>query len=512
MRPTAGRIRCAGFLRSFAAARPLARRRPGRLPAAFSFAAVIKRFLGNISLVVLLNVLVKPGWVLLENLVQDRVGHAAFGLFTALSALTLVVATVSDFGLTHYSVKRLAGEPTFLEEFFPALLPLRAGLSGAALVLMVGLGWVLGYRGRELGLLAVIGGSLALTQYGLFLRGTLQARQHFNTDALLSVLEKVLLIGLVLGLVPLGLTLERYVGVRALAVLFTTVVFYGLMVRFVGRVRYRWQWPQVRTVLREAAPFAVITLLYGVNERVDMVMLERLASPTEAGYYAGAYRWVDALMMYIWTVLPLFFARFAAAQNRPDELRELLWFGQRVLTVPMLFVGAFVLFRGEVLFWQFRHSSAAEVARMSWCLKILFLNVLVHSFFALYASLLNSTRFVGSVSRLVGVSVALNVALNLLLLPRFGAVAAAWNTLVCAVFLSGCYVWLTHHKAVVPVPWGLLGRLLAALGALCGGWYGLQQLGLSWWLETGIAAGLFGVLVLATGLLHPRELRQLRPK
>ncbi|RFP63494.1 hypothetical protein D0N36_19100 [Hymenobacter lapidiphilus] len=454
--------------------------------------------------------LVKPGWVLLENLVQDRVGHAAFGLFTALSSLTLVLATFSDLGLTHYSVKRLAGEPDFFADTFPTLLPLRASLTGLVLVGMVGLGWLVGYRGRELGLLAVIGGSLALTQYGLFLRGTLQARQHFNTDALLSVLEKVLLVGLVLALLPLGLTLERYVGVRAIAVVLTTVVFYGLMRRFMGRVRSRWQWPRVRTLLREAAPFAVITLLYGVNERVDMVMLERLASPTEAGYYAGAYRWADALMMYIWTVLPLFFARFAAAQYQPAEQQQLLWFGQRVVTVPMLFVCAFVLFRGEVLFWQFQNSSAAEIARMSWCLKILFLNVLVHSFFALYASLLNSTRFVGAVSKLVGASVVLNVGLNLLLLPRFGAVAAAWNTLACAVFVSVCYLWLTHRRAEVAVPWLLLGRLLAVLAALCAGWYGLQQLGLSWWLETAVAGLLFGGLVLGLGLLHPRELRQLR--
>ncbi|WP_342588221.1 oligosaccharide flippase family protein [Hymenobacter wooponensis] len=473
----------------------------------------MKRFFRNISLVVLLNLLVKPGWVVLENIVQDRLGHAEFGLFTALSALTLVLATVSDLGLTHYSVKRVAADPAFLTEYFPTILPLRGWLNVAALGAMLGVGWVIGYRGYPLLLLGAIGSSLLLAQYGQFLRGTLQAHQHFNTDAVLSVFEKFLLLGLVLVLLPLGLTLERYVGVRVLAAVFTTVLLYGLMTRLFGRVRYRWQWGQARMVLRETVPFAVITLLYGVNERVDMVMLERLASPTEAGYYAGAYRWVDAVMMYIWTILPLFFAKFASAVNSRDEQRNLLWFGQRVVTLPMLLVCAFVLFRGEVLFWQFKHSTSAEVARMTWCLKILFVNVLVHSFFALYASLLNSTRFVNLVSWLVAASVALNIGLNLVFLPQYGAIAAAWNTLFCAIFVSGSYVWLVHRRAGVAVPWKMLGQLGAIFGLLCAAWYAMQTyLQLPWLLEAFVAGALFVGLIWGLRIVRPAELKQLRQR
>ncbi|UYZ64665.1 oligosaccharide flippase family protein [Hymenobacter weizhouensis] len=460
---------------------------------------------------VLLNLLIKPGWVILENVVQDRLGHAAFGLFTALSALTLVLATVSDLGLTHYSVKRVAAEPGFLAEYFPTILPLRGALNGVALGAMVGLGWMLGYRGATLGLLAAVGASLLLTQYGQFLRGTLQAQQRFNTDAVLSVFEKFLLLGLVAALLPLGLTLERYVGVRVAAAGFTVALLYGLMTRLFGRIRYRWQWKQAGGVLRETVPFAVMNLLYGLNERVDMVMLERLASADEAGYYAGAYRWVDAVMMYLWTVLPLFFARFSGATHRPAEQRELLWFGQRIVTIPMLFVCVFVLFRGEVLFWQFKHSSAAEVARMAWCLKVLFVNVLVHAFFALYATLLNSTHYVRTVNRLVALSALLNIGLNLLFLPRFGAIAAAWNTLVCAALVSVGYVWLVQRHAGVPVPWSTLARLLSLLAGLGAGWYALQHVAhLHWMVETALAGLLFVVLVLAVRVVRPAELRQLQ--
>ncbi|MGY2132996.1 oligosaccharide flippase family protein [Hymenobacter sp. HD11105] len=462
----------------------------------------------------LLNFLVKPGWVFVENLVQNQLGHVAFGTFTALSSLTIILATFSDVGLTHYTVKRVAAEPEYLATYFPTILPLRALLNFLALGALLVTGWVVGYEAPQLALLTIIGSAFLFTQYGQFLRGTLQAHQRFNADAVLSVLEKVLLLLLVLALLPGGgLTLSLYVWMRFGAAAFAAVLLYGLMVRLFGRVRYRWSWSHARMVLRETLPFALITLLYGANERVDMVMLERLASPAEASYYAGAYRWVDAVMMYVWTIMPLFFARFAAALHSRAEQRELLWFGQRIVTLPLLLACAFVLFRGEVLFWQFTHSTPAELSRMTLCLKILFLNVLVHGFFAIYSSLLNSTHYVRTVSWLVALSLGLNVVLNLLFLPQYGAVAAAINTLVCAVLVSGGYVWLVQYRAGVTVPWALLGRLLLAFLLLCAGWYGLQQaVVLSWLVESVLAALGFGVLSVALGLVPLAELKSfLRP-
>jgi O-antigen/teichoic acid export membrane protein len=362
--------------------------------------------------------------------------------------------------------------------------------------------------------LITIGTALLLAQYGQFLRGTLQAHQKFNTDAVLSVVEKFLLLGAVLLLIPLGLTLPRYVGLRLAIAAATTALFYGLMTRFFGRVKYRWQSPVARKALRASMPFALMTLLYGMNERIDMVMLGRLASSTEAGYYSAAYRFVDAVMMYAWTVLPLFFAKFASVARDAAAQRQLLWFGQRVLTLPLLFVVGFVLFRGEVLFGQFSNSSPAEIARMTLCLKILFVNVLVHAFFAIYSTLLTSTTHERAVSWLVAGSVALNIGLNLVLLPRYGAVAASLDTLLCAVAVSVGYLVLVARRTDVGVPFRLLARLLLAFGLLCGTWYALQfglNNSLVWWLEAGVMAAVFGLIVLGTGLVRRSEISQLIP-
>ncbi len=459
-----------------------------------------------------LNLAIKPGWILVENLVQNRLGHAAFGTFTALYALALVAAAVSDLGLTQHTTRRVAAEPGFLPDFFPTLLPLKGGLSVVFLGVMLAVGWALGYRGAALGWLALIGVSLLLTQYAQFLRGPIQGHQRFGLDAGLSVLEKALLLGFVLVLVPTGLlSLGTYVGARVVAAALTCVVFSVVVARLLGG----WVWPRLnrqaaRGLLREALPLALITLLYGLNERIDMVMIERLAGPHEAGLYAGAYRWTDAAMMYLWTILPLFFARFAHVADDRAAQTQLLSVGQRIAAAPMLLVVAGVLFRGDVLFWQFSGSTAAEVARMTQCLQLLFLNILVHSFFAIYSTLLTSTKLERPVSKLVAFSIVLNVGLNLLLLPTYGAVAGAANTLACAAIVSVGYVWLVARQAGVAVPWAHLVRLGLVFGGACGAWYCLKIWVNNWLIESALMVVIFFGLVLISGIVRPAELRALR--
>jgi O-antigen/teichoic acid export membrane protein len=145
---------------------------------------------------------------------------------------------------------------------------------------------------------------------------------------------------------------------------------------------------------------------------------------------------------------------------------------------------------------------------MSLCLKILFLNVLVHAFFSIYSSLLNSTHYVRTVSWLVALSLGLNIGLNFVFLPSHGAIAAALNTLLCAVLVSGGYVWLVQYRAQVAVPWGLLVRLGTAFGLLCTCWYGLQHLlALPWLIESIVATVAFGVISIALNLVPLADIK-----
>jgi len=277
-------------------------------------------------------------------------------------------------------------------------------------------------------------------------------------------------------------------------------------------LRIHFKREHLKDLLKESLPFALITLVYGINERVDIIMLERLSSATEAGLYAGPYRWVDAVMMYMWTVLPIFFAKFALTIQSKPEQEKLLHFGQVVVSVPVIFVCIFSLFYGELFFFQFKNSSPEEIGLMVRNLQILFLNVLVHGFFAIYSTLLTSSNYEKAVSKLVFVSIALNLTLNLFFIPEYGSLAAALNTLLCAVFVSVGYFILVRNKVKVRLPYLLLGKLVLLTGLLYGIFYGLKFVSGMWLVNTVLAGIAFLGLVFLLQIVSLADIRQLRSK
>src|SRR5262249_55227520 len=145
-------------------------------------------------------------------------------------------------------------------------------------------------------------------------------------------------------------------------------------------------------------------------------------------------------------------------------LGRLLAFGQPIAAIPMLFAGMFGILYGEKLLFQFDQSTPAEMATMTACLRILFIAVMVNGIFAIYSTLLTSTNHERFVSRMIAVSILFNIVLNCIFIPQYGAIAAAWNTVLSFSFLSVSYIWYIHFRMSIGFPFAMLGKLLGVGG------------------------------------------------
>lgn len=449
----------------------------------------------------MLNLLVKTAWILVNNMVQNQVGHARFGLYMALYAFGFLFLALADMGINQYATKTLAAQPDLLRKLFPSLFSLKLAFSAAYPFFMVGAGWVVGYRGEELWLLFLLCIVHGILQINFFFRANFQAFQRFRFDAVASVLDRILMLGIVLALLYTRITLESYVVAYLVSAAATMVVLYLFVLRMWGWIGLGRAWRSMRELLRASFPFALITILYSINDKVDQVLLERIiggeAGEHETGIYGAAYRWVDAVMMYLWTVLPIFFAKFAHHTGDDRALGRLLSFGQPIAAIPMLFAGMFGILYPEKLLFQFTASTPADLAQMTLSLRILFVAVLVNGVFAIYSTLLTSTGHERFVSRMIALSIVLNITLNSIFIPTYGAVSAACNTVLSFSVLSLSYVWYLHYRMALALDWGRLLRLLAVGAAFGGAFWGMSQTGMPWWL----VAALAGLLLLGMSYL-----------
>jgi len=440
--------------------------------------------------------------------VQNEVGHDDWGMYAELLSFAFLFITLSDLGVNQYLTKTLSASPDQLKTVYPNVFGLKLLLLVGYPAVMLAVGLLMGYPTRELlflMLLSLVWGGHQLTQ---FFRSNFQAMQRFKVDSVASVLDRVILLGLVALLFMTTLDIERFVYARLIATGGAMLIFLVVLSRYYGWIAPRLDKLSLGKILKLSIPFALITILNSVHDKVDQVMLGQLYDDHETGLYAAAYRWMDVFSMYLWTVLAIFFARFAFNLYKFKEQEKLLHFGQVIVAIPMIFVCVWTQFEGELLFWLMDESTSAEVVSMTAALQVLFLATWVHSMFVIYGTLLSAANHERFVNLAILGGITINVTLNFIFIPEYGALAAAWSTVASYSLMSIAYVIYTHFRTPIGVPYGKLLKLALATAALYGSFYFLQDLELQWYVDAVIAGVGYLGLVFVLGLVPRGMLRR----
>jgi len=449
--------------------------------------------------------LVKPAWIFTEFWVHNQVGHEAWGQYTALLSFSFLFVTLSDLGLNQYTTAKLASEPQLVKSYFPNLLTLKLILAGIYPLLMGILGWLWGYTGNEIFLLVLIALIHGGSQIKQFYRANFQAMQAFGVDAYASITERFLLLILVWVLLFTYIDVTLFIYARMTAVLIAVGVFSGIIRRMYGKMLIRLDFSQIKPLLSASLAFALITILNSFLDKVDQVMLERIAGERETSLYAAAYRWVDAVNMYLNIVLAIYFARFAKFVGKEQDQKDLLKSSQIFTTLPILFISIWIFFFGQAFIeFLFTNSTTAEIQVMTQCLKVLFIAVAVNGCCWLYGTYLSATGYIKYVNWIILLGIVGNIIANLWLIPSLGALGAAWTTLFATIFVGLMFLAYIHFILSVRIPIYLLLKMLGWATIIGGFMYGLYLLETNWLLAGVIGGAVYTLGCIMWGFL-PKE-------
>ena len=109
-----------------------------------------RTFLTNLALVLVLNLLVKPFYILgIDAGVQKAVGAEVYGGYAALLSLSFLLNIVLDLGLTNYNTRHIAQHTPLMAKYLGGMAAMRGGLMLAYALLTVGSGIALGFSGAD---------------------------------------------------------------------------------------------------------------------------------------------------------------------------------------------------------------------------------------------------------------------------------------------------------------------------------------------------------------------------
>ena len=486
-----------------------------------------KKFLTNLGLLLFLNLLVKPFWVLgIDRSVQNAVGAEEFGFYFSILNFSFLFNILLDFGITNFNNRNIAQNSQLLNKHFSSILILKIMLAFVYVAVTFIIGFIIGYDSAQFKMLGWVAFNQFLLSFILYLRSNISGLLLFKTDSVLSVLDRLLMIIFCSILLWGNITdkkfqIEWFVYAQTAAYGLTALIAFSVVMVKASFKRLNWNWPFIVMILKKSLPFALLVLLMAQYNRIDTVLIERLlpdgVGDHQSGVYAQAYRLLDAANMiaFLFAVLllPLFSRMIKLKQSVADlvKLSFSLLFTVSVITA----IGSYY-YSTEMMTWlypqhpdEMSSNYATRIHESAFVFHLLMFGFIAISTIYVFGTLLTANGSLKQLNIVAASGVVISLVINFILIPKMQAIGSAYASL-SAQFIT-CIAQVILAQVIFKFKFDL--KFILAVVFFTGGvfliGYFSRQFGFDWKINLVIMVSAAFVLSILLRLLHVRRFIQI---
>lgn len=445
--------------------------------------------------------------VIAFGLAARVLGGHTLGTFVTVFAFVQIFNTVANFGVDRILIRDLAqperelgGHTAFTHATVTIRLLIAIGISGLCATAAV----VVGFEPDQIVAILFFLPYIVISAFGTngMYGSVLQARNDNNSIALASIVSAVVVVGGTVAVIFLHPTVNAFLAIYTISSLVDTAISAIASRRFV-RWGMSWNGTQARYLLAESLPLAIGSAFVLVYGRIDIILLESIKGVDQAGLYGVAYKFYDVLSTVSATVMIVLFPGLARAYAESAESGKRLYTQVFTLMAAIALPISFAVIVFHPLLLTVLVGSGYETAAAALPGLMLAIALIFPSSVASYM-LVVVRRQKWNLPMAVVASI-LNIGLNLLLIPRFGFVAAAWITAATEGFVIIFNLTvLAITTGMFPSPRKVIMILISAAP------FALILLpGPLSYAGGAVGIVLFGVLLLLFGVVRPSQLRAL---
>jgi O-antigen/teichoic acid export membrane protein len=387
-----------------------------------------------------------------------ELGQQGFGDFTFAFSLTSLLVIASGFGTEDLIAREVARDHRRVDDFLANAGAVKLVTSVALVLVAVLIATVDGHSAQAVTAVYLVGTGVALQNLSRTWYAAFQAfeRMEFVATALIVERTTVAVLGIVVlltggGLVDVSIV---FAGGAALGLLLTAV----MLQRFVAQPRWRIDLSRWAPLLKAGVPMGLASLLFTLLLRLDTVLLGVLRGGednSEVGVYGAAFRLLEGTFFVSSALgaatLPWFARRRAGDTESVSAGFEL---GLKLAAGLLMPVGVAFAARADDIV-RLVYGVAYDGAAVP--LALLGVTAVAFGINNLIATALIARDRPDRFVRIAVICAVENVTLNLVLIPEYGADAAAFNAALTGVLLGA--LSLREARRLGPI------RLVRAFGA-----------------------------------------------
>jgi O-antigen/teichoic acid export membrane protein len=457
---------------------------------------------------ILMQIVVRVGnlalGVVVTALLVRTLGRDGYGQWSTIFLILGLIAYFASFGMEEIAVREAAKEPEIEFEWIGAVMMLRLLVIVPVMIVSL-IAVVLLHQSQEM-LIAGFIMVLVMPFGGIGAIGLIFQLRVDNRIPMLVVTLRSVLWGAAVLVIYLD---HGHILALAIALVATNMV--GTIVQGVAARKVAGGWPRptrkhLGPLFRASLPVGVSGVLIIAYARLDQVIVYSFAGAKNAGLYGSVYTVLDSTHFIPGSILTTMAPVIAAAwPNDPDRLRRSARMAAELLCVGSFGALAFAIVAADPVV---RLIFGAEFAPAAPALPVLGGAFILISFGYLNGNLLLVLGLQNKLMHIGLAALVVNIAGNLILVPKYGFMAAAWMTLVTEAVVFAFASRLVLKKLERPMPkLGRIGRTAGCALLLTGELYLARALGAPLAVLVAIACFSYPTLLFGFGAMSLDDVR-----
>lgn len=476
-----------------------------------------KKFLTNLALILFLNLLIKPIYILgIETKVQNETQAANFGVYFAIYNFCFILTILLDFGITNFNNKNIAQNNHLLTKHFSALFTLKVILAIVYITVVVSVGFVIGYDTRLMKLLLIVGFNMFLLFFINYMRSNLAGLHLFKTDSIVSVLDRLILIGLCLFMLKSGILRQPngimyFVYAQTFSYLTSAITVFIIVLKKTDTFKITWSWPFSLMILKKSLPFAILTLLMSFYNRIDTVMIERMLAKgvgdVQSGIYAQAFRILDAANMIPFLTAGMLLPIFSRMLKYKESVESLVKLISTLLLAPAIVVSVSCFFYSKEFMDLIYREHINESASI---FGLIMLNFIAVCTTYIFGTLLTANGNMKHLNIMAAFGMLVNVSLNLILIPKFKGYGSAMSSIVTQFLTAVIQVIIAQRIFRFRVNYRLINTfIMFTIGIISINYAAFRILPFHWMINFSINVSICILWAFVSGMISPKAIFRL---
>lgn len=414
----------------------------------------------------------------------------------------------ADIGLTNFNNKNITENTHLLSKHFSSMMSLKLALGVFYMFITIALGvFIFEGNWRYIKLLTILSLNSFLLSFILYLRSNLLALHLFKTDSIISVLDRILMIGIFVVLyfkwMGFEVNVMNYVYTQTIGYFITTLIAFAAVWRKTHGFKFKWNWRFNLLILKKSLPFAVLILLMACYNRIDQVMLERLLPSPEGSIqtslYNKSFRLLEAANMIAYLFSVQLLPMFSRMLKHKENIENLVKLAFTLLITPALIIAISCIFYNEYIFKLIYRSTAHEGVELFGYLMSCFVAI---STTYIFGTLLTANGSLKHLNKMAVGGILVNFSLNLILIPTFKAQGSAIASIITQFGTALAQVFIAYRLFQFKINKRLLLALAMFIVGLVVVNYFTLHLTKNWILNFVIMLILSGLLAFVTKVIN----------